>query len=89
MISRACRERGVRMLSLRGISDTPREPFPVSPGLLFDLERQKTPVAPLALHLLTRPASVAGLLRFNRQINRARKKLTDALTRLIADESFA
>ena len=74
MIARACRERGVRLLSLRGISDTPREPFPVSPALLFDLERQKTPVAPLALHLLTRPHSVAGLLRFNRQItSRAQK----------------
>jgi len=89
MIARVCQERGVRLLSLRGISDTPREPFPVSPALLFDLERQKTPVAPLALHLLTRPGSVAGLLRFNRQINRARKKLTDALTHLIARESFA
>jgi nucleoside phosphorylase len=89
MIARACAQRGIRMLSLRGISDTPRESFPVSPALLFDLERQKTPVAPLALHLLIRPGSVAGLLRFNRQISRARKKLTEALTRLIADKSFA
>jgi len=89
MIARACRESGVRFLSLRGISDTPREPFPVSPALLFDLERQKTPLAPLALHLLTRPHSIAGLLRFNGQIKQARKTLTDALTRLIADESFA
>jgi hypothetical protein len=89
MISRACRERGVRLLSLRGISDTPHEAFPVSPGLLFDLDRQKIPVAPLALHLLIKPGSIAGLLRFNRQINRARKELTAALTRVIADESFA
>ena len=41
------------MLSLRAISDTPSEPFPAPPHVLFDLEKQKTDFARLALYLVT------------------------------------
>src|ERR1041385_6281037 len=41
-IARACAEHGVPLLSLRVITDTPREPFPAPTKVLFDIERQQT-----------------------------------------------
>jgi nucleoside phosphorylase len=88
VIAQTCGERGIRMLSLRAISDTVREPFPAPPDVLFDMERQKIPFAALAAHCLKNPAAIARLIAFNQQIARAREKLADALTNLIADDSF-
>ena len=88
VIAEACVERGVPILSLRAISDTLREPFPAPPAVLFDIEQQKTPIVALAAYLITKPAAIGQLIRFARQIGRAREKLADALTSLMQDDSF-
>jgi adenosylhomocysteine nucleosidase len=82
-IAQACATRGLRMLSLRVISDSVREPFPASPRILFDIERQRTDFAKLILHLLRHPAATWHLLRFARQIARAREALTGAIADLV------
>ena len=73
------------MLSLRVISDTPREPFPVPPRALFDIENQRTKVARLSFHLLTHPAAIWRLIRFGSQIRKARATLTNAMVALIKE----
>jgi adenosylhomocysteine nucleosidase len=88
VVAQTCAERGVRMLSLRVISDTANEPFPAPPSVLFDVERQKTPLASLASHLLANPGAIPRLIRFNRQIRQARENLTNALVALIEHGSF-
>jgi nucleoside phosphorylase len=89
VIAQTCTERGVRMLSLRVISDTTPEPLPAPPNVLFDIERQKTNHARLAAHILKNPAAIAKLIRFHRQIARVRETLTAALVSLIADDGFS
>src|SRR6266511_4357827 len=54
-IARACTAHSVPLLSLRVISDTPRELFPSPANVLFDIERQQTQILKLATHLLTHP----------------------------------
>jgi adenosylhomocysteine nucleosidase len=83
IIAAACAARGIPMLSLRVISDTPAEPFPAPPGVLFDLEKQKTNFGRLALHLVTHPGAVMRLNAFRRRIGLARQSLTSALDKLL------
>src|SRR5207244_4236677 len=54
-IARTCAARGIPLLSLRVISDTPRELFPASADVLFDIERQRTPMPKLARYFLAPP----------------------------------
>lgn len=75
-IAKACAARGIRMLSLRVISDSVREPFPTPPSILFDIKRQRTDFAKLIPYLLRHPGATWHLLRFARQISRAREALT-------------
>ena len=82
-IARACAERTIPMLSLRVISDSAAAPFPAPASVLFDLERQSTNPARLAGHLLTHPVRIVSLMRFARQIARARASLTNALLLLL------
>jgi nucleoside phosphorylase len=82
-IAQACAARGIRMLSLRVISDTPREPFPAPPRALFDIENQRTKAARLLFYLLTHPVAIVRLIRFGGQIRKARAKLTNALADLL------
>ncbi len=82
-IAQACTAANVPMLSLRVISDTPANPFPAPPHVLFDVERQRTPFFPLFMHLLLRPASIPRFISFARAIDAARASLTDALETLI------
>ena len=82
-IARACAARGIRMLSLRVISDSAREPFPAPPRILFDSERQRTDLAKLIGYLLSHPGAAWHLLRFARQISRAREALTDGIVALV------
>ena len=89
VIAQTCVERGIPMLSFRVISDTSREPFPAPPSVLFDIEQQKTPILGLAGYLIRKPSSIGRLLRFSRQIARARENLADALTGLVRDDFFA
>jgi adenosylhomocysteine nucleosidase len=78
-IARACAEHGVPLLSLRAISDTPRQPFPAPANVLFNIERQRTSVMTLVLYLCKQPTRLPGLIRFASQIARARETLTEAL----------
>jgi len=84
-IAQACAARQIRMLSLRTISDTPRQPFPAPPRALFDIENQRTNVARLSFHLLTHPTAIRRLIRFGSQIRKARAKLTNAIVALIKE----
>lgn len=78
-IARACAEHALPLLSLRVISDTPARPLPAPPEVLFDLAYQRTRRGRLAAHLITHPPALLRLMRFARQIRKARKILTNAL----------
>jgi nucleoside phosphorylase len=78
-IARGCAEHGVPLLSLRVISDSPTEPFPGPSKILFDVERQRTNVMKLSLHLLRRPTAIPRLILFGRRIARARETLANAI----------
>jgi len=78
-IAQACVARGIPLLSLRAISDAPRQPFPVPLNVLFDIERQQTDTSRLASYLLKHPIAIWRLIRFAHQIARARESLTDAI----------
>jgi adenosylhomocysteine nucleosidase len=80
-----CNAHGIPLLSVRGISDTPRQPFPTPPDVLFDMERQRTNYARLFGYLLRHPSSISRLLGFGREINRVRAKLTGAIVALVAE----
>jgi hypothetical protein len=83
IIANACAARGLPMLSIRAISDTANEPFPAPPAVLFDLARQKTNPQRLALYLTKNPGRIATLVRFAKQIAKARANLTEALNSLL------
>ena len=76
VIALACHERGIRLLSIRAISDTSGELFPLPPSILFDIERQTTRSGRLIWYLITHPAAIPRLLRFASQIKKARRGLT-------------
>jgi len=78
-IARACAEHGIPLLSLRVITDTPREPFPAPPNVLFDIEQQQTRFLTLATFFLARPNRVPQLIQFARRIARVRKIIASAL----------
>lgn len=82
-IARACAEHGIPLLSLRAITDTPREPFPVPAKVLFDLERQRTSITKLALHLSKHPGAIPRLIVFARRVARARSTLANALLAVV------
>jgi adenosylhomocysteine nucleosidase len=82
-IAAACAAHRIPMLSLRVMSDTPAEPFPTPPSVLFDLEKQKTNFARLARYLVTHPGAVMRLNAFRRRIAHARQSLTNALDKLL------
>src|SRR6266540_4584744 len=63
-IARVCAEHGVPLLSLRVITDTPREPLPAPPKILFDMERQRTDYRQLSSYVLKNPATLWRLIRF-------------------------
>jgi nucleoside phosphorylase len=80
-----CTAHGVPLLSLRAISDSPTEPFPAPPSVLFDIERQRPNYPRLILYLFRHPSSIPSLLRFARRIARVRAVLTDAIVALIKE----
>jgi adenosylhomocysteine nucleosidase len=79
IIANACAARSVPMLSLRVISDSLQDPLPAPPGVLFDLERQRTNYVRLLSYLVRHPAALSGLARFGPRIARARGTLTEAI----------
>lgn len=82
-IARACSAHAIPLLSLRVVTDTPRQPFPAPPNVLFDIERQRTHILKLARFLLRHPHRVPSLLQFARRIAHARKVLASALLAVI------
>jgi len=78
-IARACAAHALALLSLRVISDTPRNLFPAPPDVLFDIERQKTRVLKLTKYFLAHPNRLPRLTQFARRIAHARKILASAL----------
>jgi nucleoside phosphorylase len=82
-IARACAACGIPLLSLRVISDAPRNLLPAPANVLFDIERQQTRMLKLATHLLAHPTHVPRLVRFARRIARARRILADALVEVV------
>jgi nucleoside phosphorylase len=82
-IARACAAHGVPLLSLRVISDTPKELFPAPTDVLFDIERQQTQILKLATHFFAHPHRIPRLVQFARRIARARKILADALVDVV------
>jgi nucleoside phosphorylase len=84
-IAATCNAHGIRLLSLRAISDSPSEPFPAPMSILFDVERQGTDYARLFAYILREPAAIPRLMRFGRAIAGARAKLTDAIMVLVRE----
>src|SRR6059058_6535193 len=54
-IARVCAAHAIPLLSLRVITDTPREPFPAPAHILFDIAKQRTDLPKLTTFLLTHP----------------------------------
>ena len=79
IIAAVAGERGIPVLALRSVSDTPEHPFPLPPAILFDVSRQRTLLRRLAGHLVANPRALPRLIRFSRQIATARRALADAL----------
>jgi adenosylhomocysteine nucleosidase len=82
-IAAVCNTHGIPLLSLRVISDTPGEPFPAPPSVLFDIEQQRTKYGRLISYLFRNPAAAGRLFRFGRRIGKARARLTDAIIALV------
>jgi nucleoside phosphorylase len=82
-IARACAAQAIPLLSLRVISDTPRELFPAPANVLFDIERQHTRMPKLARYLATHPSLIPRLVQFARKIATARNILANALVDLV------
>ncbi len=76
-------EKGIRVLALRCVSDTPEQPFPLPPTILFDVKRQRTVLRRLAGYLVANPRALPRLIRFSRQLSMARRALADALVLFI------
>jgi hypothetical protein len=81
-IAAACAMRGIPLLPLRVITDTPTQPLPAPPDVLFDIQQQRTHVAALAKFFLINPKRIPGLFQFAQRIARARRILTNALVEI-------
>jgi adenosylhomocysteine nucleosidase len=82
-IGRACADRGIPLLALRVITDTPSQPFPAPPSVLFDVQQQRTHLGAFAKFFITHPGRIPGLVQFARRIARARKTLASALNAVV------
>jgi nucleoside phosphorylase len=82
-IARACAAHGIPLLALRVITDTPTQPFPAPPSVLFDIQQQRTHIGVLAKFFLAHPSRIPGLVQFAKRIARARTTLTNALLAVV------
>ena len=82
-IAQGCAAHGIPLLALRVITDTPTQPFPAPPSVLFDIQQQRTHIAVLAKFFLARPTHVPSLVQFAMRITRARKILANALVTVV------
>src|SRR5436309_6469295 len=88
-ITRAYTEHGVPMISLRIITDTPRDPFPAPTKVLFDIQQQRPHVLNLGTFFLAHPNRITSLVQFARRIARARKILASALVAIVRSQVAA
>ena len=84
-IARACAVDGIPLLAMRVITDTPTQPFPAPPRILFDIQRQRTHLVALARFFLAHPKRMPGLVQFAKRIAHVRKTLSNALVRIVPD----
>jgi nucleoside phosphorylase len=82
-IARACAVNGIPLLALRVITDTPAQPFPAPPSVLFNIQQQRTDIAVLAKFFLAHPTRMPALIQFARRIARAKKILASALNAVV------
>ena len=82
-IAQICATRGLPMLSLRAITDTPDKPFPLPPHVLFDLNRQRTRFSRLAFYLVKHPGALFRLISFAQHVSQSRAALANALDLLV------
>ena len=83
-IAEACRAAGVPLLALRVVSDDAHTDFPVPAAVMFDQKKQRPRVVALPLWLLAHPGRIAPFVRFVRGLAPARRRLTDALEKIVA-----
>jgi adenosylhomocysteine nucleosidase len=88
VIATACAKHGVPMLSLRVVTDSLEEPFPLPPTVLFNIEQQRTDLGKLISHLLGHPVAIGRLLHFARRIAGARAILANAIVALLRSEAL-
>ena len=84
-LAEACAAARVPMLSLRVVTDTPKQPLPAPPQVLFNLAKQKTEPLTLMRYLARHPSSIPRLIAFGHRISSARRGLTTALEVLLRD----
>jgi adenosylhomocysteine nucleosidase len=84
-IARACAAHGIPLLALRVITDTPTQPFPAPPSVLFDIQQQRPRLGIFAKFFLAHPSRIPSLIQFAKRITRARKTLSNALVRIVHD----
>ncbi|MFL6544259.1 MAG: hypothetical protein DMF12_12080 [Verrucomicrobia bacterium] len=84
-IARMCAARGIPLLSLRVIADTPRQSFPAPAHILFDIAKQRTDLPKLATFFLSHPNRIPRLAQFSRRIANARKTLANALVAILRE----
>ena len=82
-IAQICGEKSVPMISMRAISDTPAAQFGLPMKALFDLERQRVPIARLLFYLAAHPSGVRQLIALIGQVGIARRALAEALDRTL------
>ena len=82
-IARTCVAHGIPLLSLRVITDTPRQQFPAPPNVLFDIEQQRSHMATLARFFLLHPNRLPRLIQFGGRVVHARKILANALVSVV------
>ena len=83
-IARLCAAESIPILTLRVVSDSPAAPFPAPPNVLFDIEKQRTDFSRLLGYIAHNPPSALSLAQFSNQIARAKTKLADGLSAVIA-----
>jgi len=84
-IARACATHNIALMALRVITDTPSQPFPAPPSVLFDIAKQRTALAKLARFFLVHPNRVPHLVQFARRIGRAKRILASALVTIVRE----
>src|SRR5262249_50690851 len=84
-IALACATHDIPLLAVRVVTDTPTQPFPAPAHVLFDIQKQRTPIAAFAGFFLTHPKRMPGLVQFAKRIARARKILSNALVRIVPE----